>query len=87
MRQLPQGPHQIGAPTNLTKNAVKHTYSRLGFQNFSGGNTPGPPAYKGRGGKGEGRGGREGPPQQCLPQGPHQPKSGPGVDIGDAVCF
>jgi len=56
MRQLPQGPHQIGAPTNLTKNAVKHTYSSLGFQNFSGGNTPGPPAYKWRGGKGrEGR--------------------------------
>jgi len=64
----------------VLQNAVKHTYiySSLGFQNFSG---PGAPAYKGgrggEGGKGEGRGGREGPPQQCLPQGPHQPKSGP----------
>ena len=40
----------------MLQNAVKHTYSSLGFQNFSGGNTPGAPAYKGRegeGGKGE----------------------------------
>jgi len=42
----------------VLQNAVKHTYSSLGFQNFSGGNTPGAPAYKGRGG--EGREGREG---------------------------
>ena len=40
----------------MLQNAVKHTYSSLGFQNFSGGNTPGAPAYEGRGGKGrEGR--------------------------------
>jgi len=69
----------------VLQNAVKHTYSSLGFQNFSGGNTPGAPAYKGRGGEGRGereeRGeGREGrAPQQCLPQGPHQPKSGPAI--------
>jgi len=41
------------APGSVLQNAVKHTYSSLGFQNFSGGNTPGAPAYKGRGGKGE----------------------------------
>jgi len=41
----------------VLQNAVKHTYSSLGFQNFSGGNTPGAPAYKGWGGKGrEGEG-------------------------------
>jgi len=36
----------------VLQNAVKHTYSSLGFQNFSAGNTPGAPAYKGRGGEG-----------------------------------
>ena len=68
----------------MLQNAVKHTYSSLGFQNFPGVIPPEPPHIRGgegregEGGKGEERGGKEGPPQQCLPQGPHQPKSGPG---------
>jgi hypothetical protein len=43
-----------------TENALKLTYSYQYFQKFSGGYTPGPPLYKGRGSRERGRKGREG---------------------------
>jgi len=46
----------------LYKNALKLTYEHRKFQKFSGGDTPGPPKFKGRGGE-EGKGrGRVDPP-------------------------
>jgi len=48
---------------SLTRNAPKLTYSNLGFQNFSGGETPGFPLKGGRAGEGrvsEGKGIGEG---------------------------
>jgi len=61
--------HELSTRFSVTECSKAHLYSSLGFQNFSGGNTPGAPAYKGRVGEGRERGeeGGKGPHNNvCL---------------------